>query len=242
MEKIIQVPEETLDKVEYLFDYIERNAEAIINHIEKEDHYIFSRPIGKLPVTPLKGDPFYVTVVLLFEEGSSMGGAYSYENKMLLINLDSIESKEKFVEVVHHELVHAMDPKSYDQKMINRYPISTSRGPNSKSFIYKYLKAPEEFDAFSSQILRVLKKNLERHPEIPPKRLLTFLSNILSKDPAEVYSSKYEDLLPLFNSKPTTNLMLNRKEFLIAMELFRNWRRKPTLYKQFLKRAYLELV
>lgn len=243
LEKIIQVPQSLMDQVFDLYDYIEENKDRIMRTLKNYGYFRFSSqdPVGILKVQPIKGEAFSITVILTYEEHGASDGFYDSDRRKLFINLGNIESRDHFSDIVRHELVHVMDPKTSDEKMSARYPSLGPEGPTTE-FLRKYFNSPEEFDAFSSERIHVFKRNLERYPDIDPKKLLRFLAAIEKKAPKEVYNASYSDLIPLFNPNPVSNPLENKKHFNGFMFLLKHWRQKPTLYRQFLKRAYLELI
>lgn len=121
-----------------------------------------------------------VTVWLGYRENEDLLATYSSVNGTISININSdIGSKESiFKNALHHELIHAVDPKLNRKKVSNSYYEKQAKkyDKDVSSLNYtKYLKQPAEFDAWSSSYISDIESALEKLPEEDKKQLKSSL-------------------------------------------------------------------
>lgn len=198
-----------------------------------------------------------VTVWLHYKDNEDTLATYSSVNGTIGININSdIGSKESiFKNALHHELIHAVDPKLNRKKVSNSYYEKQAKKYNKdvSSLDYtKYLKQPAEFDAWSSSYISDIENALEKLPEEDKKQLrsslrifinyllkssreytnLALTDNIINSIASEMSNSIGKDLYVI------NDLGFNGDEYPtgIFMGNLIHYLSKPSLFKKYVQR------
>ena len=243
---IIQVPEEILSKLEGVYDYTEKHRDELDNAAPENYNYPFIPPEYNkyLKFNDLSGKPLEISIGFYNNPNDAGAGRMDTRKDVMLINLAFLKDKEAFLDLGEHELVHAMDPKVRDVKIIGKmYP---KKGAEPDKDVDKYLKSPWEFDAFTAPLVNKLKANLNKYGDKQKytQELLQLFSDLKTKDADKlVDDDKYASLAYFFTAKEPTeeNYPKIRDEFHNELSKIKTWTTKPTLYKKFLQRLYTSI-
>lgn len=242
---IIKVPEEILSKLEGIYDYTKKYEEKLKQATEGKSYsepYIPSTYNKYLKFDDLSGKPIEVSVGYYNDPDDLAGGRMDTNKDIMLINLVFFGDRESFLELGEHELVHAMDPKVRDVKVIGKmYP---KKGAEPSKDMEKYLKSPWEFDAFTAPLINKLKSNLNKEGADKAKDLQSIqqmFSELRTKSSDEVSrDEKYVPLAHLFSKREYNDKEWPKifNDFAEELNKIKTWITKPTLYKKFLQRLY----
>lgn len=142
--------------------------------------------------------------VPVYAEYTNLGRAGSISSNKIFINSKYIEDKEHFIHVLHHELIHSVDPKI--EKIKSEFPGSNSQARN------RYIRSPIEFDAETSTYIPLLSRNLKKldkeKQDLFKTSLKKFINDLLSRNlefthqTGPPYSTlvDYTELLSLFDN------------------------------------------
>ena len=243
-EKIIRIPPDILNKSKELFDYINQNMDELIEnapesmsnpYIALQEFFDFPNPYTKQSLDAyiivdigFFNDPNKRTLASMSVE-KMKGGDYWY---ILAINLANIPNNyNSFKDVIEHELVHAVDPK-----IKLRFGTKSQSTPTKPGY-EAYIKSPEEFDAFTTNIISNIKDNLETVTyKAEYKRMLFKLLSEIKTESIESIIVLYSSLDFLFSRRQDARL-----DFYNSLRQIKYWTTKPTLYKRFLQRLYNEI-
>lgn len=241
--KIVQVPQEILDKLPEIYNYIKSNLEDIKKKSPtsyEKGAYIPEKLKNYLKFKDLSGKDISVSVGMYNDPEDAGSGRMDTINDIMLINLAFFGDKEDFLELGEHELVHAMDPKVRDQKLFGREFVKKGSEPTEKG-MEKYMKSPWEFDAFTAPLINKLKRSKERLKNDGEfkNRINAILNALKTKTPEEVLND--EELINsawYFSDKEwkEENWPYISSDFKKEMDKIKTWISKPTLYKRFLQR------
>ena len=237
---VINVPEEVLSKLDDVYEYTKSNLKKLKNEASQdyEDPLIVSKYNKIFKFNDLSGKEIQVSIGYYNNPDDLGAGRMDTINDVMLINLAFFGDKENFLELGEHELVHAMDPKVRDVKLMGREFAKKGAAPDQMD---KYLKSPWEFDAFTSTLINKLKKSRSKLADKSEfddgmKQLLSALKNksvedIISDDElrrnAWFFSNKE------WKEENWPNIAY---EFQKEIERMKTWTSKPSLYKRFLQR------
>lgn len=264
-EKIVKIPQDVLDKVDKLYDYIKSNFKNLSqkttknsvdnpHKLPKFQNYfqLKSLAANKPKKSNQQGDNgttdnLVINIeVAVFNNEEDIGEAYmDVSKRLLIINLAHFKDKNDFEENIEHELVHAVDPKLGDMEV---YSKIHQKGAEASEDYTKYIKSPWEFDAFTAPLINKLKYTTNKLGD-KKREYTTLLSQMFSDLKTQGYESvvendKYTPLVWLFTKKEWNeeNWEAAWNTYQIEISKISNWVTKPTLYKQFLKRLGTELA
>ena len=192
----IRISKEVFPQIEYLWKNYsivsyemrskgEEGKEVLIGSIKMKNPY---KPGEKLEI------PVYAKYL-----NKEIGAGYFSKNKnRIIVNTKIVEDKEDFIHVMHHELIHSVDPKMGKLK-------SVTPGLSNRQL---YATSPKEFDAETSTYLPILSRNLKKatkeDQEIFKTDLKKFINDLLSRDVKFKSGTKiivdYDGLLSFFDS------------------------------------------
>lgn len=272
-EGIVRVPQEQLDKIDELYRVVKQDLPNIV----KELHNVRSTPALIAAFAPYRGyfstvnpqtqEVVPIDVKFLVQDDKQeashglLGGA-----TILLINVAWFVkvSPENFYETIHHELVHATDPKSHADHKTNKYWQQEyergSVGPklDIHSGLDMYLTSLHEFDAYSTASLSRLRRYIDaQSPAQQTKIRLELMKKIRNgwqAEPADEiidFLSGFGDIfkrelgavraVPIELTKLLDNANAAWKKT-DSLEGRKQLRVRRNLYRTFLKRAYQVLI
>ena len=241
---IVQVPEDILSKLEGVYNYTEKYEEKLKQAAPEsyDDPFIPSTYNKYLKFKDLSGKPIEVSIGYYNNPNDAGAGRMDTRTDTMLINMAFFGDKEDFLDLGEHELVHAMDPKVRDVKIIGKmYP---KKGAEPDKNVDKYLKSPWEFDAFTAPLVNKLKGNLNKQGANKAKDLqnmLQMFSDLRTKSVDDVSrDEKYLPLAYLFSKRGDSEEEWPSVfgDFTSELTKIKTWIGKPTLYKKFLQRLY----
>ena len=260
LEKIVKLPQHELDKAKELYDYIDENLKSLLDSAPTKYHK--SKPQGQFKgyfkLNDLRGNPISVSVSFYNDEKE--GYLAQIAGKVIYVNLSGLTNLEDFEEAIEHELIHAADPKVNDPKVVKAIH-GHKQAPLPSDGWDKYYKSPDEFDSFSTPLVKRIQKNLDKTGEYK-KEFRDMVFHIIR----DMKTMKWEDLIEkddyrnyvtvgdqkwngirIFSGIPKWDGNLNTFSGRILDDFFKEyseikaWSTKPTLYKRFLKRLGMEL-
>ena len=246
-EKIVKVPQEAIDKVDDLYNYIDKIKDKVLKKgtLNYTKPYIDTKLKNFFQLKDLKGEDLNVTVGLYNDDQDAGAGRMDTTKDVLLINLPFLSDAQEFEDTIEHELVHAMDPKVRDVHIFGK--MYAKKGAEPDQF-EKYVKAPWEFDAFTAPLINKLKYTTSKLGD-KKREYINLLSQMFSSLKTQGYEStmqddKYVPLAWLFTKKEwgEENWDAAWSEYSNELNKISKWVTKPTLYKQFLKRLGTELI
>ena len=241
---VVHVPEAILLKLEGVYNYIKKYEDKLKETAPEDynDPFIPNTYSKYLKFKDLKGEPIEVSIGFYNNPNDAGAGRMDTRTDTMLINLAFFGDKEDFLDLGEHELVHAMDPKVRDVKIIGKmYP---KKGAEPDQNVDKYMKSPWEFDAFTAPLINKLKVNLSKQGADKAKDLqniLQMFSDLRTKSVDDVSrDEKYVPLAYLFSKKEHSNEKWPSifADFYQELSKIKIWIGKPTLYKKFLQRLY----
>jgi len=241
---IIQVPEKVLSQLEGVYNYAKKYEDKLKETAPEDynDPFIPKTYNKYLKFKDLKGEPIAVSIGFYNNPNDAGVGRMDTRTDTMLINMAFFGDKENFLELGEHELVHAMDPKTRDVKIIGKmYP---KKGAEPDKDVDKYHKSPWEFDAFTATLINKLKVNLSKQGADKSKNinnLLQMFSDLRTRSVDDVSrDEKYLPLASLFSKKEFTDKEWPSifRHFYNELTVVKSWIGKPTLYKKFLQRLY----
>jgi hypothetical protein len=251
-EAIVKVPQAALAKSKEAFNYIKSNLERFKAQSPKDydQPYIDSKFKDYFKLKDLKNEDLLVSIGFYNDPENVGAGAMDTINDNLLINLAYFNPEDFpfFIDLIEHELVHAMDPKVRDKKIFNAINIKKGNfnASTSKSEFEsdKYYKLSYEFDSFTSTLVNTIKFNLQKLPDPNQKSeyiklIKDLLSDIKTKSIEQIMSdSKYTQLAWFFSKQKwdAGNWDAVWKAYSNDLNKIKAWVSKPTLYQRFTKR------
>jgi len=151
-------------------------------------------------------------------------GAYNKNGDRIEINYRILNKPDAVWEILHHELTHAIDPKS-------KFPNSPDYQRLAATSDPRYFKLPVEFDAYGANFAKFIRRELLQLPPYFQQKVISKIKEWLRRgSPAEPPSV----LRSLFNfsgeyAKSLTNYMQMHQQI---------WRQNPKLWKIFQQRLY----
>lgn len=252
--KAIEIPEEEIKKIDGLYSYITSNLEKIKEksttpYIDpKFKNYFTITPIGKNPIkisVQFKNDPKDFAAgrgTKAFTKGIDL------DKKSISLNLakfDSINDKEDFEELIRHELIHAIDPKTSRSDLYTKvstkadihrkFNVAQAKNPYVK--FAKSFQTPEEFEAEASVIINTIKKNLNNiedsnQKETYKKLILKFPQDLKDKDVNTIINQDYyKDTMRWLLSSPGDKIVQRAT-------IMQGWMENPDFSKKFLQILY----
>jgi len=218
--------------------YIEGGGEATLGRIKFKNPY----------------DPSFdgVIVRLVFNEDRNTKGWYNRSTRDVYININSRVGVDKttFINVLYHELVHAIDPKLTNYKVTNK--IYKKLDKDKSDDYIKYLKNPAELDAFSSSFVNMIKDGLELLSDTDKQKAKSALKilvndllgllkiNLNTSTDSEIYYDfidkhklELNSIKNLVLSSSTANSRGLLEDFLSTIIPYRH---KPSLFKKYIQR------
>ena len=261
--KIIKVPQNILDLAEKQFVYIMANIDSFKDKAPSDfsNPYIPSKFNKLFKLKDLKNNDLQVSIGFYNNPKDPGAGRMNTYDDILLINLASPPTKEEFLEIVEHELVHAMDPKVRDMHLFSREYAKKGAEPSGNTLqlsksdpnaptqhsknMEKYYKSPWEFDSFSTTIINKLKKSYDKVDDKKEFKdvMKQLLYAIKSDSPENISDSDLVNTAWYFSpdswdSEKWPNV---KNSFLYDLKKIKSWTSKPTLYKKFLQRYANEI-
>lgn len=153
--------------------------------------------IGELKLfDPYKKEKVSISVNIINDEDKGLGKFN--KDSGITVNMAKAYNKEEFIDILYHEAVHAIDPKSGK--------VTSTMATNRQNY-GAYASSPQEFDAVTSQSINILSRNLEKlDADVLPmaKNTIKKLANEVVKG-EYIDPDKYKKLLPLFASHLSFN-------------------------------------
>ena len=199
-EKIVKVSQAVLAKSKEAFNYIKSNLERFKDQAPKDYFNPDIDPKFKdyFKLKDLNNQDLMVSIGFYNDPKDVGAGRMDTSNDILLLNLAYFnpENFPEFLEILEHELVHAMDPKVRDQRLFgvmyakkgaepggSRLNISKSGGKSEfETNLDKYYKSPWEFDAFTAPLINTIKFSLQKIQDPNLKQEYKKLINNLLSD------------------------------------------------------------
>lgn len=192
--KPIKFSEEEILDMEDIYDNFESkvknfgqgNLKDFIGHIKTTNKTPY---LGRIL---LKGSPKYgsdnfnyaIEVILYYNVEKNKAASYVPNKKRILINVNSdlLRTKKSFINMLQHELIHAKDPKVTNTSLSNKVDdqIDKKEKKDTSNPFFKYLKRPQEFDAFSSSFVNSIEDSLVKLKEDDKKKLKSSLRNLVN--------------------------------------------------------------
>lgn len=120
-------------------------------------------------------EPISIRVELGYIDNKNTSANYVASRRTITLNFQSnkIKTKKGFMNALYHEIIHATDPKisNYDVLKKTRDVVKSKEKKDASDSYIKYLKRPEEFDAFSSSYVNQLEDTLKKLPEDSKNKL-----------------------------------------------------------------------
>jgi hypothetical protein len=250
--KAIEVPEEEIKKIDGLYSYITSNLEKIkekstTSYIDpKFKNYFTITPIGKSPIkvsVEFKNDPKDFAAgrgTKAFTKGIDL------DKKNISLNIAhfaSISDKEDFEELIRHELIHAIDPKTSRSDLYTKtaakadkhrkFNVAQAKNPNVK--FAKYFQTPEEFEAEAGTIIGTIKKNLNSIEDSNQKEAY---KKLILKFPQDLKDKNVEDIVNMDNYKDTMRWLLSSPgdKIIQRATIIQGWMENPDFTKKFLSK------
>ena len=267
-EKIVKVSQAVLAKSKEAFNYIKNNLERFKIKSPKsyDNPYIDPKFKDYFKFKDLKNEDLIVSIGFYNDPKDVGAGRMDTSNNILLLNLTYFnpENFPEFLEILEHELVHAMDPKVRDQRLFgvmyakkgaepggSRLNISKSGGKSEfETNLDKYYKSPWEFDAFTAPLINNIKFNLQKIQDPNSKQeykklINNLLSDIKTKSIDQIFNDPKYEKLPWFFSKQkwdvkNSNIVVNT--FNNELSKIKSWSSEPKLYQRFTKRLGQEIT
>jgi hypothetical protein len=267
-EKIVKVSQAVLAKSKEAFNYIKNNLERFKIKSPKsyDNPYIDPKFKDYFKFKDLKNEDLIVSIGFYNDPKDVGAGRMDTSNNILLLNLTYFnpENFPEFLEILEHELVHAMDPKVRDQRLFgvmyakkgaepggSRLNISKSGGKSEfETNLDKYYKSPWEFDAFTAPLINNIKFNLQKIQDPNSKQeykklINNLLSDIKTKSIDQIFNDPKYEKLPWFFSKQkwdvkNSNIVVNT--FNNELDKIKRWSSEPKLYQRFTKRLGQEIT
>lgn len=188
--KAIEVPDTEMDKVDKLYDEIDRKFDELSKEAPQDSRnpLIRSEFRNYFTITPIGQKTIGVSVGLYNDPRDYAGGRgikardmdlkIDLSKKYILINLANFKahSKQQFENLIRHELVHAIDPKTSQEHLYSKEAGATSKQQKKARFfknqMEKYVQmfqTPGEFAAEASTMIGTIKKNLKKIEDEPTK-------------------------------------------------------------------------
>ena len=267
-EAIINVPQAVLAKSKEAFNYIKSNLERFKIKSPKsyDNPYIDPKFKNYFKFKDLKNEDLIVSIGFYNDPKDVGAGRMDTSNDILLLNLAYFnpENFPEFLEILEHELVHAMDPKVRDQRLFgvmyakkgaepggSRLNISKSGGKSEfETNLDKYYKSPWEFDAFTAPLINNIKFNLQKIQDPNSKQeykklINNLLSDIKTKSIDQIFNDPKYEKLPWFFSKQKWDVKNGdavNNAYFDNLNKIKAWVTKPTLYQRFTKRLGQEIT
>lgn len=267
-EKIVKVPQAVLVKSKEAFNYIKSNLERFKDQAPKDyrNPDIDSKFKDYFKFKDLNNQDLIVSIGFYNDPKDVGAGRMDTSNDILLLNLAYFnpENFPDFLEILEHELVHAMDPKVRDQRLFgimyakkgaepggSRLNLSKSGGKSEfETNLDKYYKSPWEFDAFTAPLINSVKFNLQKIQDPNSKQeykklINNLLSDIKTKSIEQIINDAKYEKLPWFFSKhkwdvKNSDIVVNT--FNNELDKIKRWSSEPKLYQRFTKRLGQEIA
>lgn len=263
--KIIKVPEEVLDLAEKQYDYIVSNIDFFKSKSSNNINtpYIPSKLNKIFKLKDLKNNDIEISIGFYNDPEDVGAGRMNTDKGILLINLASFPEKEEYMNIIEHELVHAMDHKVRNKELYSReyakkgaepvgsrFQLSKSNPTAPTEFtknFTKYVKSPWEFDAFSTPLIKKLKKSYDKVPDKKEFKdsMGKLFSAIKTQSPKDIAEDDSEliDTAWYFSPDKWDSAKWEEVKHIFKYELskIKYWSSKPTLYKKFLQRYANEI-
>jgi len=267
-EGIVKVPQAILAKSKEAFNYIKQNLKSFKIKSSKEwnNPYIDPKFKDYFKFKDLKNQDLIISIGFYNDSNDVGAGRMDTNNDILLINLAYFnpENFPEFLDLLEHELVHAMDPKVRDQRLFgimyakkgaepdgSKLNLSKSGGKSEfETNLDKYYKSPWEFDAFTAPLINNIKFNLQKIQDPNSKQeyiklINNLLSDIKTKSTEQISNNTKYEKLPWFFSKhkwdaKNSDIVINTYNF--ELDKIKRWSSEPKLYQRFTKRLGTELT
>lgn len=263
VEKTIKIPQDLLSKASSAFYYIENNIEVIKKKSPKnhnQDPYIPKNFKNIFSLKNLKGDSIKVNLGLYNEPKDAAYARMDHYNNSVIVNIAKLTDEHNFITSIEHELVHAIDPKSFDPELDLKYNVDAPNPITKKSTpkeiekyeqdLIKHLKSLAEFDAHTTTLINTISSNLAKKDK--PKDLMdkakqnlfSLLYDIKNKSYNEIYTKYENTAVPLlFLRGPWTKdrTEIAKDNFYSELIKIKAWSTNKKLYKRFLTRLGSEL-
>lgn len=184
-----------IEEVYYNFEKLPKDLS--IEDVKQKPIFLGSIEISKNHKYNTK--PISIRVELGYLDDESEFGNYVHSRRTITLNFRSnkIKTKKGFMNTLYHEIIHATDPKISNDDVFKKIRDIKSKEKKDASDSYiKYLKRPEEFDAFSSSYVNQLEDTLKKLPEDSKNKLkssIKFFINLLLSTQKKYPNANLED-------------------------------------------------
>lgn len=255
--KVIELPKEQESKIEDVYKYIKANINNLLTTAPQDSNkpLIVPKFRNYFGITPIGSEKIVVSVGLYNNPEDFAGGRgaqardvlskVDLARKHILINLAMFSrySEQEFEELVRHELIHAIDPKT-SQKHLYAKASSATAGDRtryvklSKNAAERYrrlFQRPEEFTAETGTMVATIKKNLEKIQDIKKrdeykKLIIQLPQDLKNKEVEDVQqNSQYKKALPDILGTANENDLYNK------LNVIQGWMENPEYSKKFLQ-------
>jgi hypothetical protein len=256
--KAIEVPDEEMNKVDDLYKYIHDHLEDLKTKAPQDGNKPLVLPKFKnyFTITPIGQNTISVSAGLYNDPGDFAAGRgtkatddttakIDLAKKHIIINLASFENLDEqyFEELVRHELIHAIDPKTAKKSLYTKTVVGAEKNRKfnanvAKNATEKYTRmfqTPEEFTAHAGTYIGTIKKSLSKiedpaQKEVYKKLIAKLPQDLKNKDIEAVKQDpQYKETMPwLF----ATN---DDHAFDTNLQVIKSWMNNPDLAKKFLQ-------
>lgn len=256
--KAIEVPDKEMDKAGELYRYIHTNLEDLKTKAPQDGNKPLVLPKFKnyFTITPIGQNTIKVSAGLYNDPGDFAAGRgtkatddttakIDLAKKHIIINLASFESldEQQFEELVRHELIHAIDPKTAKQSLYSKTVVGANKNRKfnanvAKNATEKYTRmfqTPEEFTAEAGTVVGTVKKSLAKIEDPATK---ASYKQLITKLPQDLKNKEVEDIKQDPQYKETMPWLLATNDdhtFDTRLRVMKSWMENPNLSKKFLQ-------
>jgi len=241
---IIDISDETMNVVKYIYKYISDNLEEIKKNSSAS--YNNARVDRRLrEVIRLKdkeGKEIRISIAFYNDPKSREDARANPKLDLILINLSNFSNDlNSFLDTMEHELIHCVDPKFRGSSTYTYKKIKDLDKEWSDVDYTNYTKSLHEFDAFSSPIINRLKRKRDIPSREVFKKSILKLINIIGQGKSVkeiIEDSKNHFAARYFTDYEMKNSNLNKiiNDFNQAVTLMVAWATNKTLWRKFLSR------
>lgn len=256
--KAIEVPDEEMDKVGELYRYVHSNLEDLKTKAPQDGNKPLILPKFKnyFTITPIGQNTIKVSAGLYNDPGDFAAGRgtkatddttakIDLTKKHIIINLASFESsdEQQFEELVRHELIHAIDPKTAKKSLYTKTAVGAEKNRKfnanqAKNPTEKYTRmfqTPEEFTAEAGTVVGTVKKRLAKIDDPATK---ASYKRLITKLPQDLKNKEVDDVKQDPQYKETMPWLLATNDdhtFDTRLKVMKSWMENPELSKKFLQ-------
>jgi hypothetical protein len=241
---IIDISDETMNVVKYIYKYISDNLDKIKNSSSTsyDNARVDKRLSEVIRIKDKKGKEIRVSIAF-YNDPESKEDARAIPNlDLILINLSNFSNDlNSFLDTMEHELIHCVDPKfKGSSTYTHKEKKDIDKGLSGVDYA-NYAKSLHEFDAFSAPIINRLKRKRDMTSrEVFKTSILRLMHTIgqgksveeIIKDNKNHFAFRYFTDYEMKMSN--MNKIIN--DFNQAVTLMVAWATNKTLWRKFLSR------